>query len=309
MTGIYPIRSNALVSYLGNSITAQKNSFRSILQQLLVQKYGVQVKEVNAGIGGVGSLACAFLMDDLVLERKPSICFLDCSAADRASVTPEKYIHRSIEGIVWNLINRGIAVFILNLYRSDTDDVLSDRVVSTYRRLASKYDLQFIDIDAEFRQRIHRGEIKVEDVVYDGIHTHEKGAIRTAEFIFKELNFEQNSSKKQGKVYSKNAFVHTQLLPPNKDWCSDGSSFIWGRFRLALKYAKLEVNENLLLPKQEGILVGLLVVADENSGVVAIERNQEIEYVQVYDRWCDKERIQLIILDEIDLERESVSFF
>ena len=69
------------------------------------------------------------------------------------------------------------------------------------------------------------------------------------------------------------------------------------------------MNENLLLPKQEGILVGLLVVADENSGVVAIERNQEIEYVQVYDRWCDKERIQLIILDEIDLERESVSFF
>ena len=51
------------------------------------------------------------------------------------------------------------------------------------------------------------------------------------------------------------------------------------------------------------------MIADENSGVVAIERDQEIEYVQVYDRWCDKERIQLIILDEIELERESVSFF
>lgn len=309
MTGALPIESNALVAYLGNSITAQKNSFRSILQELLATEYGVQEKEINAGIGGVGSLACAFLMDDFVLERKPSVCFLDCCAADRGGVTPEKYIDRSVEGMVWNLINRDITVFLLNLYRSDTNDIFSNRIVSIYKRIASKYNLQFIDIDIEFRERILKGEITEEDVVYDGIHTHEKGAKWTAEFIFNELNSDQNSLKKKQEEYSQNAFVYTQLILPNKNWFSGANSFIWGRFRLALKYAQLNINQTVLLPKQEGILVGLFVIADESSGVVAIEKGQEIEYIQVYDQWCDKERIQLIVLDEIDLEKESVSLF
>ena len=44
-------------------------------------------------------------------------------------------------------------------------------------------------------------------------------------------------------------------------------------------------------------ITGLLVVADNDSGVVALSSQGQRECVQIRDQWCDQPRLQMILLD------------
>ena len=75
------------IAYLGNSLTVQKAGYRPALHQRLEQHWEAPLQQVNAGLGGVGSLACACLLDLLVQRHQPDLCLIECSAADMLGAT------------------------------------------------------------------------------------------------------------------------------------------------------------------------------------------------------------------------------
>ena len=66
------------VAYLGNSVTAQKDGFRTLLHPLIEAECENRLRAVNAGFGGVGSLASVCFMDRLVVRHAPRLCFIAC---------------------------------------------------------------------------------------------------------------------------------------------------------------------------------------------------------------------------------------
>src|SRR6266516_2318846 len=76
------------IAYLGNSVTAQREGFRPLLHERLTAHFGQPHRLINAGLGGVGSLASLFTMEDLVLRFAPDLCFIECTTGDMGVRTP-----------------------------------------------------------------------------------------------------------------------------------------------------------------------------------------------------------------------------
>ena len=103
------------IAYLGNSLTVQKAGYRPALHQRLEQHWGAPIQQVNAGLGGVGSLACSCLLDLLVRRHKPDLCLIECSAADMIGATPHTQIGPSVETLVRELLVASVEPVLLDL--------------------------------------------------------------------------------------------------------------------------------------------------------------------------------------------------
>ena len=72
----------ATIAYLGNSITRQRDGYRPHLHGLLIERFGQPHRAINAGFGGVGSVASACTMDDMVVRHGPLLCFIETLTGD-----------------------------------------------------------------------------------------------------------------------------------------------------------------------------------------------------------------------------------
>ncbi|MFM7023008.1 MAG: SGNH/GDSL hydrolase family protein [Flavobacteriales bacterium] len=288
---------------MGNSVTAQKEGYKKFLSESFDQSFSLQHQYINAGIGGVGSLASLFLMDDFVLRYQPDICFVECTVADIGAATPMQYIASSVEGIAQKLLSKGIYVCFLHLYNSHTSEERIHSITSLYEEIAEHYNLPSVNVGKAVNDLLQSGEYVSTDIVYDGIHTTLTGAQLTARFIFSALK--EMITKATGQhVLPQRAlfypsFRYTQIVVPSVLMTDNSRECKQRRFRSIIKYLEIGEHNFLRFTPTDGSLVGLLVIADEESGVVAMESNARRVFVQTYDQWCDKERIQAIILDEI----------
>src|SRR5436305_597593 len=79
------------IAYLGASVTQQRDGFRPRLHARLEESLAAP-RMVNAGIGGVGSMAGLFYMDDFVLPRRPELCLVEFLTADIGGFTPTNMV-------------------------------------------------------------------------------------------------------------------------------------------------------------------------------------------------------------------------
>ncbi len=87
-----------MIAYFGGSITAQ-NGWRPQTLKFFQKCYpGVEIKQVNAAIGGTGSNLGAFRLEYDVLRHKPDLVFVEFAVNDQGAKVVE--IRRSMEGIV-----------------------------------------------------------------------------------------------------------------------------------------------------------------------------------------------------------------
>jgi lysophospholipase L1-like esterase len=86
------------VAYIGGSITAA-DGWRPFTTKWLQEQFpGVEIKEVNAAIGGTGSLLGVFRLQKHVLQYDPDLVFVEFAVNDNG--TPDDSVHATIEGIV-----------------------------------------------------------------------------------------------------------------------------------------------------------------------------------------------------------------
>jgi hypothetical protein len=288
------------IAYLGNSITAQKEGYKKYLSNHIDQSFNQKHFYINAGIGGIGSLATAFLVDDFVLRYRPDICFVECTVADMGDATPEEWIPSAVEGIVQKLITNNVKVCFLHLYRVMSDEVKQERILTLYEKIINHYQLPSINIGSVISLLINSNKYKNEDIVYDGIHSTPTGAQLNAKYIFsafKEiLKFE--AQEKIALPYIQYPFKHTSIVIPNSFMVIGNKSYIEKKFRGIINYIQLHEGSKLQYSTQDGIILGLFIVADEESGVIIIENQGKVTTVQTYDKWCDKERIQAVIFGD-----------
>ena len=133
------------IAYLGNSITVQKNSFHEYLHTLLtVQNKNISAP-IKAGIGGVGSLACNFMANQLVLDRNPQIYFVEHFAGDMGGATPLEFIGGAVKGSVQKLLNQDIFVIFLYLFRPSTAHN-TKTTLPIFEDIASRYKIPAINV-------------------------------------------------------------------------------------------------------------------------------------------------------------------
>lgn len=267
------LRLDQGIAYLGNSVTAQKDSYTHQLHLKLEKYSSASLPKINAGLGGVGSLACAALLDFLVLRHKPSICFVETSLSDSAGATPIDLVSETLIEIIGRLSVAGITPIFVHLPRTDIPQREKDAVLAIYRECAEKFEVLEVDITQSF---------PVSNGLRDGIHHTTSGANFTAEQIYESLlKSDVNSQPVANKTLTR--VILPEELPRM-------------HFRFTLPYYRLQVSDSVTLPSPGGVPLGLLVIATKSSGVIRITDGIRIQTQQVWDHWCVKPRIQLLHL-------------
>lgn len=281
------------IAYLGNSLTVQKTGYRPALHQRLEQHWETPLQQVNAGLGGVGSLACACLLDLLVRRHQPDLCLIECSAADMLGATSPAQIGPSVDTIVRELLAAGVEPVLLHLPWRRSMPAQQASTLGTYQRVADHYGIRSVSLWDRWLP--HDGAL-----LEDGKHLTRQGGTEVAAAIVPLLAaaWKQRLGRPS---------TPPPLHPKRTQWlvaaASDPRISPTGhcrrnRFRLSLPMLEVPVDEAVTITAPPGeAITGLLVVADNDSGVVALSSQGKRECVQIRDQWCDQPRLQMILLD------------
>lgn len=282
------------IAYLGNSLTVQKAGYRPALHQRLEQHWEAPLQQVNAGLGGVGSLACACLLDLLVLRHQPDLCLIECSAADMLGATSPGQIGPSLETIVRELLAAAVEPVLLHLPWRRSEPAQRESTFGTYLLVADHYGI--CSVSLWDRWLPHDGAL-----LDDGKHLTRQGGSEVADAIAPLLAAAWMDRPEQPRAQP------SPLHPHRTQWLAAAASdprisptehCRRSRFRLSLPMLEVPVDQAVTITPPLGEKVtGLLVVADNDSGVVELSSHGQHECVQIRDQWCDQPRLQMILLD------------
>jgi hypothetical protein len=272
------------VAYLGNSVTAQRQSYVDFLHPILVSKWGADSKPLKAGLGGVGSLALAGLMDWLVIRHEPSVCFVECSLADAGGATPESRVAIGITSIVEDLLASGTRPIMLHLPRIDSRSPLHDRVASIYRAVQNRYALTEVNLRHLVDPRGFR----------DGVHTTPALSERIAREIALQLGPRMPDPSNHAPL---DRHHRVRFVPATDGTCITGTMSS-SSFRLALPTVLLGVGGSFRFLAPGAQFLGLYVIAKASSGVVRLTGKDFREDIQVWDEWCERPRLQFVPLQD-----------
>lgn len=292
------------ITFLGNSVTAQKAGYVHYLKEQLDTFYGKKNEYIHAGLGGMGALATCFITDDFVSRHEPDICFVECTVADIGRATPLKYLDSAVSGIIEKLMITGTKICFLHLYCASYSSINGIQTVALYENIANRYSIPSIHVGTWIEDSISKGILAIEDMVYDGIHTTAQGARQYANLIFEAfcsfVTYAAPSiSKSNNKINSIYLpFQHTQIILPRSLVEDPSSSLSKARFRGLIKYIAISQDFVFTYASEVGSILGFLIIADEESGVLKVEYGSKSLYIQTSDEWCHNERIQAVILAE-----------
>jgi len=180
------------VAYIGGSITAQ-NGWRPFTTKWLKEQFGdTEIEEVNAAIGGTGSLLGAFRLEKHVLQSDPDLLFVEFAVNDRG--TPDDSVHATMEGIVrqaWQREKKPDVVFVYTT--AGNLDVPTHR----HQAVADAYAIPTVDFQASIQAVCQPGlidwDILAKDRVHPGDWGHAIYAATLATFLRKQMQLEDEA--------------------------------------------------------------------------------------------------------------------
>lgn len=298
------------VAFLGNSVTAQKDGFARILADQISAFFPPTHEFIHAGIGGVGSLASCFLLDDFVLKHGPDICFVECTVADIGHATPARYLKPAIEGIIQKLQSSGIRVLFLHLYNTHTPPERADEVISAYQEVLGAYRIPSINVRERIISGILANSFTSTDILHDGVHTTIQGAKTYADSIMKALvsglNTVTEGHTRLNTVFDP-TFRYTRIVLPESLLHETSQHLKRSRFRGLIKCIHMDEAYTFETSLENGTIVGFFIIADQDSGVLHVSYGENFLDIQTYDQWCGKERIQAVLLEEPVRESQKLS--
>ncbi len=151
------------IAYLGGSITAQPGWRPQTLAWFQRQYPEAKVSEINAAIGGTGSMLGVFRLQHDVLQHKPDLLFVEFAVND--SGTPSASILQTMEGIVrqtWLANPRTDICFVYTLTQQMLSDLQHDkfpRAASVMERVADHYGIPSIHMGVEVARLEAAGQL------------------------------------------------------------------------------------------------------------------------------------------------------
>jgi hypothetical protein len=289
------------IAYLGGSVTVQKNGYRPRLHQLICEATRHDHSAINAGIGGVGSLAHAFLLNDFVLKHHPDFCFVECAIVDSEGMTPIDQIYLSINSICWQLSNHQIPSCFLQLFKTKEIEFYRTILRDHYAPIAKRYQIPSINLQNYCEGSIKQNLYKSNELLYDQIHTTNFGAQVFAQEIFKQWIEKLTASNEGGLVEnraSNKGLLIPQIVGANSLALKVDGRYEIKRFKLTIPYLELPINSTWHGLIDFGEVLGILMVADTDSGVIEIKSAHSTHLAQIHDQWCNSARIQAVLLPQ-----------
>jgi lysophospholipase L1-like esterase len=156
---------NALrVAYLGGSITAAANGWRSLAtEQLRTRFTNTIITEISAGLPGTGSDLGACRLERDVLRQRPDLLFVEFAVND--SNTAPARVERTIEGIVrqtWRADPRTDVVFVYTVSTPGLPDLQAGKfppAAEAMERVAAHYGIPSLHFGVEVTRRIAAGSL------------------------------------------------------------------------------------------------------------------------------------------------------
>lgn len=289
------------IAFLGNSVTAQKEGYAHQLASQINAYFLPNHEFIFAGIGGIGSLASCFLIEDFVLRHQPDLCFVECTVADIGYATPSQYIKPAVEGIIQKLIASYSQICFLHLYNTHTSANRADEIIEDYEEVLADYKIPSINVREIICARISDSIYQKADILYDGVHTTNRGATFYAEAImdaFISILNQKTDLRNLLDLNFSSKFRFTQIVLPETLLSETSPNLVKSRFRGLIKYVQIDNEYVFQALLTDGLIVGFFIIADNSSGVLHVSYGENSLDIQTYDQWCHKERIQAVILDE-----------
>ena len=151
------------VAYFGGSITEQ-NGWRVKNFDYLTKRYPqTRFEQINAAMGGTGSLLGVLRMDRDVLARNPDLVFVEFAVND--SSTPDEEVCRTVEGIVRKIWGRNPECDICFVYT--TTEAILDKAgterlhntVMTMERVADYYGIPSVYLPYTAIELLRQGKL------------------------------------------------------------------------------------------------------------------------------------------------------
>ncbi len=286
------------IAYLGASVTAQQEGYRSQLHLKLVQHFDRPHLPINAGIGGVGMIGGAFLMDDFVIARRPDYCFIEFSTADYSGPLPISESGAALEGVIRKLNVIQCKTCLLHLYRADIDYTALPAMVATFEKVAACYQIPSLHVGAHLFHRFRAGELDSDWLYKDIVHTAALGANQIAELVFQGIRQiwdtvpdAQPAAPKPSAPLHPHHYQFTEIAPATPAMLAGNGPVEVGQFNKTYDFVQVGF-ENEFIVAGTGVLVGMVVVVGPDSGIVEVASPTLTQRHQLWDRWCHYDRLQ-----------------
>jgi lysophospholipase L1-like esterase len=274
------------IGYIGGSITDGQDPLASTTWRALTTTWfrekfpDVNIKEINAAIGGTGSDLGAFRCSRDLLKYKPDLVFIEFTVND-SSVNDPKLILKGMEGIVrqiWNQNNSTDIIFIYTTYKMAAQMAYERNepweAMEIHKQIAKHYGIPEINVGKVLWQRIHDGFENWDTLTLDDCHPTECGYAVYAKEVINYLETRVNDNA---------SFPILRLIPPQLDsgafedtslldaWESECNGWTKSEQGLADKYPRTIIcNEpdGILRLKFRGRVIGLYWLVCPDSGDV-----------------------------------------
>jgi lysophospholipase L1-like esterase len=157
------------VAYIGGSVTS--GSWRPFTTKWLQEQFkGVDVKEVNAAVGGTGSQLGVFRFGKHVLQHDPDLAFIEFAINDRAS--PDNSVLATMEGLVRQAWRREKKPDLVFVYTTHHDLACP---MNRHQAVADAYGIPTVDFQQVIKAVVGPGHIDWPILAPDNVHPNDWG--------------------------------------------------------------------------------------------------------------------------------------
>ena len=279
------------IAYLGASVTAQEDGYRTRLHERLRSRHRQPHDEVAAGLGGIAATSIVFLADEFAFRDSPDICLVEVTTGpgdDNRSIDDAAV---AMDGILAKARAAGAAPCVLHLAQPGRSERF-EAVLSMFEDVAAHHSVPSIDLATPVHDAVAGGEFDPEPYFRDGVHTTPPASEAFAHAIDDALAEVAAVPGPAGAAppapEGNLRFARTTPVDPR-----DLHGGTAGRWRVG--WPTFEVSEGARLTRRlEGSIDGLAVVLGPESGELLVSDSGGDQRAMAWDPWCHYERFSVV---------------
>ncbi|WP_162605057.1 FkbM family methyltransferase [Geomonas oryzae] len=271
------------IGYLGASVSAQQDSYVAFLHDHLCRLTGQDHGKVVLAYGAMGSVAALQKVGQELFEFRPQICFIELLTGEmNDGLTPLPEIGPALEAIVRGARNIGCEPIFLNLYRADHLFNEKNPWLACYESVAQHYGVPSINVCSRFFSAITAGELELQQVIKDAVHTTPEGSRFVAATTITHLatllkGGGGHLSAVPAPLFGTRYLQTLSLSPQEPCTRQFKDAHVW----------EMAPGQELAIPG-EGYLAGIQLVVGSRAGLLEVEITASGFHrrYSTWDHWC-----------------------
>lgn len=271
------------IGYLGASVSAQQDSYVAYLHENLCRLTGQEHEKVVLAYGAMGSVAALQRVEKEFFDFRPEICFIELLTGEmNDGLTPLPEIGPALEAIVRRARVIGCDPIFLNLYRADHLFNEKNPWLACYESVARHYGVPSINVGSRFFGAITSGELQLQQVIKDAVHTTPEGSRLVAATTITHLDALlkggwRNPSPVPDPLFGTRYLQTLSVTPQGAPTRQFKDARVW----------ELTPGQELVLPAA-GYLAGIQLVVGPRAGLLEVEiaASGFHRRYSTWDHWC-----------------------